>query len=68
MDLKKSFEQVSEIIKNNENFLIITHIFPDGDALGSTTALYSLLAQSNKNVFMICENIMSILPHYNYML
>lgn len=52
MDLKKSFKQLSEIINKNENFLLITHIFPDGDALGSITAFYSLLSQLNKNVLM----------------
>ncbi len=65
MDPKKSFKQVSEIIKNNENFLIINHIFPDGDALGSITALYSLLSRLNKNIFMVCE---SDLPYqYNFL-
>ncbi len=65
MDLKKSYKQVSEIIERNENFLIITHIFPDGDALGSMAALYSLLFQSKKNVFMLSE---SDLPYqYNFL-
>ena len=69
MDLNKSYKRVSEVIKENENFLIITHVFPDGDALGSSIALYSLLVQSNKNVFMICENDLpyqyNFLPFYD---
>lgn len=34
------FEQIKRIIKENNDFLIIAHDFPDGDSLGSQVALY----------------------------
>lgn len=55
-----SYEKLSEIIKTNDDFLIITHIFPDGDALGSLTAIHELLTKLGKNSMMLCK---SILPY-----
>lgn len=45
-----------EIIDSNSYFLITTHINPDGDAAGSTLALYEFLRDSNKNVKLITPN------------
>jgi len=54
------YEELSEIINSNDDFLIITHIFPDGDALGSMTTLHDILIKLGKNSKMICK---SILPY-----
>ncbi len=55
-----SYEELSEIINSHDDFLIITHIFPDGDALGSLTVLHNLLIKLGKNSEMLCK---SILPY-----
>ncbi len=54
------YEELSEIINSNDDFLVITHIFPDGDALGSMTALHDILIKLGKNSKMLCK---SILPY-----
>ena len=56
MDLKKLFNRVSSTIYKNKDFLIVTHTFPDGDALGSLVAMYELMKCLKKNAFMICNS------------
>lgn len=64
---KKLFEEIFNIIQGNDNFLIITHDFPDGDCLGSQVALYELLKLLGKNVSMLCSSDIpyqyEFLPH-----
>ena len=43
-------------IRENDDFLIITHIFPDGDAVGSLTAFYKLMSVMGKNARMVCNS------------
>jgi phosphoesterase RecJ-like protein len=40
--------EISEYIKKNNRFLILTHINPDGDALGSGSALGLILRAMGK--------------------
>ena len=65
MDLNKLFERVSSTIYKNEDFLIATHTFPDGDALGSLVAVYELMRSLKKNAFMICNS--EIPYHYKFL-
>lgn len=56
LNFKKKLESLSDFIYQNENFLIATHVFPDGDALGSIVALYYLICSLKKNAIMICNS------------
>ncbi|MFA5015554.1 MAG: bifunctional oligoribonuclease/PAP phosphatase NrnA [Actinomycetota bacterium] len=56
MDINKLYKQISEIIDENDNFLIITHAYPDGDSLGSQIALYQLISLLKKNADAICSS------------
>ncbi len=56
MDTAKNTEKVSFIINSNQTFLIITHLFPDGDSLGSQTALHNLLKGLGKDSYMLCSD------------
>ncbi len=47
------FELLASVIRNNDNFVITTHVNPDGDAIGSEMGLYYVLKQQNKNVKII---------------
>lgn len=47
------FEKLSGIIKNNNNFVITTHVNPDGDGLGSELAMLRLLEKLGKNAIII---------------
>mgnify|MGYP006194561815 FL=1 len=45
--------EMQSIIENAKNIVITTHKGPDGDAIGSSLALYHLLKQLDKNVSVI---------------
>ncbi len=55
------------LMKTNKNFLIVSHINPEGDAVGSSIALALGLKKLGKNVFILSKNhvpqILKFLPH-----
>lgn len=61
--------QIGKIIKENNNFAIVSHTSPDGDSMGSMLALYSVLYQNNKKADMFIDDILpkrySFLPFSN---
>jgi len=50
-------QQVVDILKNNQKFLILTHKSPDGDGLGSALALYLSLKRLGKEATVICPDL-----------
>lgn len=51
-----SFQEIGEIFQNHQSFVLLSHVRPDGDAIGSQLALgYSLMA-AGKSVRMINED------------
>ncbi len=51
-----TFEQIGEVLRSHQSFVLLSHIRPDGDAIGSQLALgYSLIAMG-KSVRMINED------------
>ncbi|NLX67068.1 MAG: bifunctional oligoribonuclease/PAP phosphatase NrnA [Bacteroidales bacterium] len=52
----RKVEQVVDAINRAQNIVITTHRSPDGDALGSSLALYHFLQRSRKNVKIIVPN------------
>lgn len=62
------FRKAKEIIDCSKVIYIVAHVNPDGDAIGSTFALYYALKCINKDVKVICpsySNIFSFLPGIN---
>ncbi len=54
---KEKYNQISKLIKNSGNILITTHTNPDGDAIGSSLALYNYYIQSKgKNINVLVPN------------
>ena len=53
---KDSFKILKKAINNSQNISIITHWSPDGDAIGSSLALYQFLKYLDKNVKVIIPN------------
>lgn len=49
-----SLESTAKFLKENDNYIIITHSSPDGDTLGSAFALKAILAQIGKESVVIC--------------
>jgi bifunctional oligoribonuclease and PAP phosphatase NrnA len=56
IDLSKYTKELSKHFSSSGNMLIICHINPDGDAIGSQLALYHFLRARGKNVRLIAPN------------
>ncbi len=51
-----SFDQIGDVLRKHQSFVLISHVRPDGDAIGSQLALgYSLMA-AGKSVRLINED------------
>lgn len=58
-------EEMKQAILKAENILAITHMGPDGDALGSLTALGLALRQWSKPVTLACDD--GLLARFDYL-
>jgi len=56
------FKKAWEKIENAKNIVLISHVNPDGDALGSSLSMYSVLKKMGKNVKVV--NMTKPLPAY----
>jgi phosphoesterase RecJ-like protein len=56
LDLAKYTKELSNHLKASRNILLVCHVNPDGDAIGSQLALYHYLISCGKNVEMISPN------------
>ena len=45
-----TFEKIADALRANQRFVIVSHVRPDGDALGSQLALVHSLRQMGKEV------------------
>ena len=64
------YSKLNDIIKSSKNILIISHINPDGDTLGSMCGLYSAILDNCKkkcDMMSISKipDVYSFLPHLN---
>ncbi len=50
-------QQVVDILRNKQKFLILTHRNPDGDAVGSILALYLSLKKLSKDAHAVCCDV-----------
>ncbi|MEY3394113.1 MAG: hypothetical protein RL346_349 [Verrucomicrobiota bacterium] len=55
-ELKATVGRIGEIISNHRSFLLISHVRPDGDAIGSQLALGFSLIAMGKHVWMMNED------------
>jgi len=66
---KKTIKEIKRILKKSYNIAILTHINPDGDSIGSSTALYQVLKKQNFNVNNLVPNeipeFLQWLPSYD---
>lgn len=51
-----SFEQIGEVLRNHQSFVLMSHVRPDGDAIGSQLALGYALMAAGKSVRLINED------------
>jgi phosphoesterase RecJ-like protein len=57
--------QITEALRQANNILIVSHVFPDADAIGSQLALGNILESLGKDVFYYCEDF--VLSMYEFM-
>jgi bifunctional oligoribonuclease and PAP phosphatase NrnA len=55
--MEKEFKELRKLIAKSRNFVITTHLIPDGDAIGCELAMYSYLKANKKNVTIINHSI-----------
>lgn len=53
---KDPFPKFKALLKKSENIVIVTHFNPDGDAMGSSLALYNYLIKTGKSATVITPN------------
>ena len=67
--MSETFEQIGQALREHQTFAVLSHVRPDGDALGSQLALGLSLRQLDKNVRIWNEDGMldkySFLPNSN---
>jgi bifunctional oligoribonuclease and PAP phosphatase NrnA len=56
IDLSKYTKELSKLFSTSGNILLICHINPDGDAIGSQLSLYHYLKATGRNVGMMAPN------------
>lgn len=61
-----SLKDTIKFLKKKDNFIVLTHMSPDGDTLGAGYALYYGLKQLGKRVEVICPDV--IPQDYSYFL
>lgn len=52
----EGLKKIADFIRDNDGFILICHIAPDGDTLGSALALYSVMKLYGKRVQVVCQD------------
>src|SRR5207247_9262008 len=60
-----TFEEIGKVLRDHQRFAILSHVRPDGDALGSQLALVLSLQQLGKDVRVWNED--GMLEKYSFM-
>ncbi|MEG0427022.1 MAG: bifunctional oligoribonuclease/PAP phosphatase NrnA [Akkermansia sp.] len=55
-DLCPTLQQIRDVIRDHDRFVVIAHFRPDGDAIGATIALGLALRSMGKKVFLLNED------------
>ncbi len=63
------YKKIWNKIEESNNIVLISHVNPDGDALGSSLSMYNILKNMNKNVTIVnmtdLAPYLDFLPNYN---
>lgn len=54
--MQMAIKEAAEFLRNNDNFLLTSHVNPDGDGIGSILGLAGLLRQMGKSFHVICAD------------
>ncbi len=64
MSVKISVRSVAAFLKKNDDYIILTHVSPDGDTLGSAYALALGLRSIGKRAYVVCSD--DVPARYDY--
>ena len=51
-----NIDNIIEYIKGSNDFVVTSHVSPDGDNIGSTLGIYYTLKKLNKNVYYVLDD------------
>ena len=54
--MNKHIDSIIEYIKGSDNFIVTSHMSPDGDNIGSTLGMYYLLTKLGKKVIHVLDD------------
>ena len=57
-------DQITDTLRQSQKVLIASHVFPDGDALGSQLGLGEILESLGKEVYYYCEEFVSTMYEF----
>ncbi|MDI3257270.1 MAG: bifunctional oligoribonuclease/PAP phosphatase NrnA [Kyrpidia sp.] len=57
-ELEEAYRRAAAFLRENDGFLLLTHVHPDGDALGSVLGMASILQKMGKRVVIAHEEEM----------
>lgn len=70
INLKELSSELKNLINESENIAVASHLNPDGDNLGSVTAMVGMLKKLGKNVVYVLDDIIpnsfKFLPNLSY--
>ena len=55
-----SIDAILKYIHGSDDFVVTSHVNPDGDNIGSTLSIYYFLKQINKNVYYVMNDEMPL--------
>ncbi len=67
MSTNHDLEQVVDVIRNHESFLVVSHENPDGDALGSLLAMHRALEALGKDTLMTAPGDQPLPGEYRFL-
>ena len=65
MELQEKFVKLNHLLQAHQKFVIFSHIHTDGDALGSSLAIYHYLKKQGKKAYIFIPG--EIPPKYDYL-
>ncbi len=54
--MEKEYRAIADLIRESDSFIVASHIDPDGDAIGSQLAIWSILKRLGKSVKVVSED------------
>jgi len=65
--MKTLIEEIAGIVRNEDEFLVLTHVQPDGDGFGAMLAMGHLLEALGKKYTLAVANTGDIPPQYKFL-